>query len=95
MRWFGATPLDRLCAAFLHVGAEEPGLRAIGAYDRWIGMMSDDDARAELRDIMYQNRDDSTLFTEIREVGREFEAGLDALLFSTPLARLTRSYAIF
>lgn len=44
---------------------------------------------------MYQNRDDSTLFTEIREVGREFEAGLDALLFSTPLARLTRSYAIF
>jgi predicted nucleotidyltransferase len=94
-RWFDATPLDRLCTAFLYVGANDPGMRAIGAYDRWIGMMSDEGVRATLLGVTYEMRDDSPLFTEIREVGREFEAGLDSLLFSTPLARLTRSYAIF
>ena len=57
--------------------------------------MQDSEARAALRDVTYDNRDGSALFAEIREIGREFEAGLDALLFSSRLAPLTRAYAIF
>lgn len=94
-RWFDATPLDRLSTAFLYVEAHDPGLRAIAAYDRWLGLMSDADVRAELLALKFESRDDSSLFHDIRDIGREFEAGLVALLFSTRLAQLTRRYAIF
>lgn len=57
--------------------------------------MSDANVRHDLLDLTFDTRDSSPLFHEIREIGREFEAGLDALLFSTPLAQLTRRYAIF
>jgi hypothetical protein len=60
-----------------------------------MGLMSDADVRADLLGLTFATRDASPLFAGIREVGREFEAGLDALLFSTPLAQLTRRYAIF
>lgn len=94
-QWFGATPLDRLSSAFLFVGAPDVGARAISAYDRWIGLMADDQARAELRTIRYDTRDDSPVFTEIRELGREFEDALSSLLFSSRLGAVTRSYGIF
>lgn len=94
-RWFDATPLDRLSTAFLYVEAHDPGLRAIGAYDRWLGLMSDADIRTELLEMKFASRDGSALFHDIRDIGREFEAGLVALLFSTRLAQLTRRYAIF
>ena len=70
IRWFNATPLDRLATAFLFVDLAEVGVRALGAYDRWIGLMSDKDVRAELRDVRYDTRDDSPAFAEIRELGR-------------------------
>ncbi len=94
-RWFDATPIDRLCTAFLYVGAVEPAVRAIGAYDRWTKLMSDAAVRRELLNLTFETRDESWLFNDIREIGREVEAGLDALLFSTSLAHLTRQYAIF
>ena len=45
--------------------------------------------------LTFATRDTSTLYAEIREIGREFEDGLGALLFSSSLGRLTRTYAIF
>lgn len=94
-RWFDVTPLDRLSAAFLHVDALDPATRAIGAYDRWIGLISSDDVRQQLLRLTFETRDESEVFEEIRGIGRELSAGLDALLFSKPLARLTRGFAIF
>lgn len=94
IRWFNATPLDRLATAFLFVDLAEVGVRALGAYDRWIGLMSDEDVRAELRDVRYDTRDDSPAFAEIRELGREFEDALGSLLFSSRLGPVTRAYGI-
>jgi hypothetical protein len=57
--------------------------------------MAQPDVRRELETLTFATRDDSTLYAEIREIGRELEDGLGALLFSPSLGRLTRTYAIF
>lgn len=93
--WFDVVPLDRLAAAFIHAELEEAGGRALGAYDRWIALIGDAEVRSELRLVTAKSRDDSDLFAAIREIGKEFQAGLDALLFGRALGRLTRAYAIF
>jgi len=73
----------------------DAGARALAAYDRWVGLMAQPDVRTELETLTFATRDTSTLYAEIREIGREFEDGLGALLFSSSLGRLTRTYAIF
>ncbi|MEA2300317.1 MAG: hypothetical protein QOE44_852 [Solirubrobacteraceae bacterium] len=94
-RWFDAPPADRLAAAFLYAGAVEPGARSLNAYDRWLNLIGDGSVRAELREVTFETRDTSDLFNEIRGIGMDFQAGLDALLFGSTLGRVTRTYAIF
>ncbi|HEY6889598.1 MAG TPA: hypothetical protein VI300_17505 [Solirubrobacter sp.] len=94
-RWFDASPLDRVSTAFLFVGLPDSGVRALAAYDRWIGLMAQPDVRAELDTLTVEARDLSPLYAEIRDIGRAFEDALGALLFSSRLGPLTRTYAIF
>lgn len=94
-RWFDAAPVDRLAEAFLYAGVEEPGVRAIGAYDRWLALIGRSDVREQLKEVTFATRDASDLFTEIRDIGMNFQAGLDALLFGSALGPVTRTYGIF
>lgn len=93
--WLRAVPLDRLAAAFLWSDAEPEGARALQAYDRWLGIQLDEDARRELRCLTHENRRDSDLFQEIMSIGREFERALLALLFGTRLGPLSQQYLVF
>ncbi len=94
-RWFDVAPIDRLAAAFLYADVQEPGARAVAAYDRWIALIGSREARQQLMALSFETREQSELFTEIREIGTAFQAGLDALLFSSALAPVTRKYLIF
>jgi predicted nucleotidyltransferase len=99
-RWLDAPPLDRLAAAFLYAAEAEPGvletgLRTFTAYDRWLALIGTKAVRDELLTITPAGRDASSLFQDIRENGREFEAGLISLLFSPAFEDLTRDNAIF
>jgi predicted nucleotidyltransferase len=93
--WFDAAPVDRLAAAFVHAGIEETGARTLDAYDQWLALVDSRDVREQLKLVTFENRDRSELFTEIRRIGDVFQSGLDALLFSPALGRVTRRYAIF
>ena len=93
--WLTAPPADRLAAAFLHYGAIDEGVRAFSAYDRWIGLMQDHDARDELKRLRAATRGGSPLWREVRSIGEELQRGLDALLFGTALRVLSIRYAIF
>jgi hypothetical protein len=93
--WLSATPSDRLAAAFLQFDAVEEGARTFAAYDRWLAIMSDAEARAELAGLTAKTRDDSALWQDIRTIGREFQQGLLALLFETPLRSIATEYAVF
>ena len=93
--WLTATPSDRLAAAFLQFDALEEGVRTFAAYDRWLGVMRDAGARAELAGLTAQTRDDSPLWQEIAAMGKRFQQGLLALLFETPLRSIAPEYAVF
>lgn len=89
-------PTDRIAQAFLNHDAADPGARALGAYDEFLGRLDDDAFRQELQDVTRANAEQSTAFAHARRLGRELEAGLLALLFETEtLPRLVRDYAIF
>jgi hypothetical protein len=94
-RQLACSPVDRLAAAFIQQGAVAEGVRALRAYDRWIGLMGDASARAELATLREATRDDSALFAQIREIGDELQRGLLALLYETGLSPLTRQYGLF
>jgi hypothetical protein len=94
-RQFAAPPTDRLAAAFILQGAVAEGVRALGAYDRWIGLLGDPSIRAELAALRESTREASPLFAQIREIGDELQRGLLALLYETGLSPLTRWYGLF
>lgn len=94
-RQLAAPATDRLAAAFLGQDAVPEGVRALGAYDRWIGMSQREDARAELASLREATRDASPVWAEIRSIGDELQRGLLALLYETGLSPLTRQYGLF
>jgi hypothetical protein len=94
-RWLTATPLDRLSAAYMWADAEAEGARALTAYDRWLAIRLDPEARRKLRSLTLQTRRESPLFAEIAEIGRQLERALLVLLFEPPLAELSRQYLVF
>jgi hypothetical protein len=89
-------PLDRLADAFVDRGALDPGVRALSAYDEFLAILDDSPRRRELSDLGVADAAESSLFARIAELGREFEAGLLALLFDDPeLHRWVREYLVF
>ena len=46
-----APATDRLAAAFLDCGARDAGVRALSAYDRWLGVLDDEQRRGELESL--------------------------------------------
>jgi hypothetical protein len=90
-----APATDRLAAAFAAYDLLDTGGRALGAYDRWLGMLDDDVTRAELAAVRRETADASEAYADVRRAGRELESGLLALLFETPLVVLVREYGVF
>lgn len=87
--------LDRIASAFVELGAVDTGVRAIGAYDRFLGMLDDRDRREQLERMSKEEAQASAVFDEGRRLGDEVEQGLLALLFETRLEPLVREYGIF
>ena len=93
---FSAPAADRVAWAFLHAGANDAGLRTLRAYDRWLGILDDEEARDHLAGLTRDDAAASATFQEVRRLAAEMEQGLLSLLFDTqPLRALTREYAIF
>jgi len=93
--WFAAPPTDRLAAAFLHYRALDEGARTFTAYDSWLRIMQDADAREELKVLRAADRARSDLWQEIRSIADVMQRGLIALLFDTDLRRLAPQFAVF
>jgi hypothetical protein len=94
-RQLACPPTDRIAAAFLQQDALPEGVRALSAYDRWIGMSQRPEVREELASLREATRDASPLWAEIRWIGDELQRGLLALLYETGLSPLTRQYGLF
>jgi predicted nucleotidyltransferase len=90
-----APATDRLAYAFLKWEVPDPGARFFDAYDRWIGLLNDEEIRTALKAVTPENADESTAFREVQRIGRDLERGLLALLFDTDLEPISRQYGIF
>jgi hypothetical protein len=87
--------IDRLAWAFLELEAPDAGVRALGAYDRFIGMLDSREIREELERMPKDEAYGSDFFVEGKKLGADFQQGLLALLFETSLEPLVREYGIF
>jgi hypothetical protein len=92
---FKAPSLDRIATSFLEFGALDAGVRAVGAYDAFIGLLNDGTARAELERLSRDEAMESDVFKQGKRLVKDFQQGLLALLFETPLEPLVREYGIF
>ena len=92
---FEAPSIDRIAASFLEFGAVDAGIRAVGAYDAFIGLLNDGEARAELERLSRDEAMESDAFKQGKRLVKDFQQGLLALLFETPLEPLIREYGIF
>jgi hypothetical protein len=93
---FEATPTDRVSSCFLKQNRPDSGARAMAAYDSFISMLEDENARYELETLPYEDRNSSKPFQEAKRLGAEIHGSLLSLLFETQsLSALTREYAIF
>ncbi|PTL60110.1 hypothetical protein [Paraconexibacter algicola] len=93
-----APPTDRIADAFLAAGTQgalDTGARTLAAYDRWIGILGDGDARARLQALTRERRGDDLLWHEVRDLGERLQGGLLALLFGGRLAPVTQQYLVF
>lgn len=90
-------PLDRIADAFVDHDAVDSGVRALQAYDEFLGVLDDPERRLALRRLGHDDdRAGSELWIRVKELGETFEACLLSLLFDDPeLGRLTRQYLIF
>jgi hypothetical protein len=89
-------PTDRIAQAFLRAGAVDAGVRALGAYDQFVGLLNEEQFRNTLESLTQPEAADCPEFVEGVRLGRELQRGLLALLFETDdLAPLVREYAIF
>jgi hypothetical protein len=94
LRQFEMPATDRLAEVFLEFDPDA-GVRAMSAYDRWLGMLGDDDLRAELSSLTRDEGDRNRAFRTARRDADDLQNGLLALLFETPLLPLVREYGIF
>ncbi len=89
-------PTDRIAAAFLRYEAVDAGVRTLGAYDRFLGLLDDPARRGALEHLARADAREDPTFQECRRLGREIQQGLAALLFERePLRRLVRQYGVF
>jgi hypothetical protein len=90
-----APATDRLAAAFVDCGAPDAGIRALSAYDRWLGVLADENRRSELERLTKETAYASQVFRDVRRHAAELERGLLVLLFDTELLPHVREHGIF
>ena len=73
--------------------ARDAGVRALSAYDRWLGVLDDEARRGELESLTKETAHESAVFRDVRRHATELHRGLLVLLFDTSCSRTCASTA--
>jgi predicted nucleotidyltransferase len=103
---FAQTPPLEYLAAFVDSFVEDPDRRKViarrifGAYNEWLLLLDDTEARRALDALRHDQAADSPHFQKVRALGSEFASGLRQLFFNRdtdpdPIARLSLDYVGF
>jgi hypothetical protein len=96
---FALTPLDRLAAAFDKSSSLDDFARQVfGAYNAFLGILSDKKERGHLDNLESSASDNDPLWEGVRDLGIKFQEGLDALFLddkTSAFPSLIRKYGVF
>lgn len=95
---FALPPLDIVALTVLdHPVLHDPARELFGAYDGFLGLLSDDEKRQHLDELEPQASNDDPLYNHARELSHRFQEGLNGIFFGEheELVRLTRIYGVF
>ena len=92
------TPLDLLARAALRPSiASATGRKLFDSYDRFLGVLDNEEKRDELENLKELEIDTSVVWKEIRELSRSFQSGLTDLFFGKDeeLSEISIQYGVF
>ncbi|HWS16739.1 MAG TPA: hypothetical protein VN223_01925 [Candidatus Elarobacter sp.] len=91
-------PLEILANALLQYSIPAKTVfELLDSYDLFLEYLNDVQHRDDLENLSYEDSISDTVFQQMREVGQQFQRGLDRLFFqdNDELKRLIRQYGIF
>lgn len=86
-RFAGTPPLEFL-AQFISACVKDDERRKVlagkifGAYNEWLALLDNADKRKQLESLSHDQADSDPVFQEVRDIGKEFAAGLKLLFFN-------------
>jgi predicted nucleotidyltransferase len=92
------TPLDLLADSFMQSGLSDSAKDVFGAYDAFLGILSDKNQRDHLDNLDAEAADSDELWNHVRDLGNTFQDGLNALFLDHPenkYPELIRKYGVF
>lgn len=92
------SPLEQLAEAALRPAVSAETARALfEEYDAFLGILQDDEKRAHLKRLTFDDLGSDALFRETSRVGRRFQEALHRLFFveDPDLRRLIQEYGVF
>jgi hypothetical protein len=91
------TPLETLALAFLEYDAIPAARTAFDAYEEFLAILDDDDARERLRALDAAEAHSDDIFRRARKTADDFQDGLSKLLFEgdAGLKKDVQSYGVF
>jgi predicted nucleotidyltransferase len=93
------TPIDLLAEILLRYDSlNEAATSICGAYDQFLGLLSDASVRAHLEKLSHVNAASDTIYETVRSIGHEFQNGLNQLFLKDNEAgifELTKTYGVF
>jgi predicted nucleotidyltransferase len=95
---FKTTPLEIIASVlFRYDHLDETAKKVLGSYDEFVGMLSDDEARARLEELTEEDADADPIYKQARQLSHTFRDGLLAFFFdpNSDLEELTRNYGVF
>ena len=99
MSFVNRTPLDILAESVLNYAPKNSRLaeKLFCNYDTFLAALNDDELRAHLDQVGYEEAKEDKRFNELREITRRFQEGLVELFFESDqkLCQLTREYGVF
>ena len=90
-------PLDALAAALLAHGQDLNARKIFDAYDQFLGILLDQEQRAELTRLPIDKALESKVWLSARDASRDFRDGLEELFLAKPglLSELTLRFGVF
>jgi Putative nucleotidyltransferase DUF294 len=91
------TPLQVVSRFALDFGAGSVGAEILDAYDRFLGVLADNDKREQLKKLGVEDAFADNVFKEAREIGTDFQTGLTELFFDSDknLTAAIQRYGVF